>query len=129
MLPAGLSATQFECNFTHPDVAPSPDSGTAVGVPTATITSFSINNDIATFQAVNTFTPGTKVAISGLTSTAGTQINGLTVTVLGTGLTSAQFEANLNLVPAPANVGPTTDTGSAVPIVQPQSPIFLLTGQ
>ena len=129
VLPAGLSGTQFESNFTHPDVALTTDSGTAVGVPTATITSFSINNDIATFQAVNTFTPGTKVGISGFTSTAGTQINGLTVTVLGVGLTSTQFEVNLNLVPAPANVGPTTDTGTAVPIVQPQSPIFLLTGQ
>jgi len=129
VLPTGLSASQFECNFNHADVGATTDSGAAVGVPSATITAFSINNDVGTFQAINNFTPGTKVAISGLTSTAGVQLNGLTLTVLATGLSSSQFEGNLNLVPPAANVGTTTDTGTAVPIVQPQSPIFLLTGQ
>ena len=129
VLATGLSSTQFECAFTHADVTPTSDSGTATTVPSAVITSFSITNDIGTFTANNTFTPGTRVALSNFTSTAGTQLNGLTVTVLATGLSSTQFEANLNLVPAPANVGATPVTGNAVPIVPPQSPIFLLTGQ
>jgi len=129
VLQTGLSGAQFQCNFTHADVLLTPDSGTATGVPSATITSFSITNDVATFTAVNSFIPGTRVSISGLSSTAGTPINGLTLTVLATGLSSTQFEANLNLVPAPANVGPTPDTGTAVPIVPPQTPFFLFTGQ
>lgn len=129
VLATGLSASQFECNFTHANVGATTDSGTAVGVPSATITAFSINNNIGTFQAINSFTAGTKLAISGLSSTAGAQIDGLTLTVLATGLSSSQFEANLNLVPPAANVGTTADTGTAVPIVPPQSPIFLLTGQ
>ncbi len=125
----GVSASQFQCNFTHATVGPTTDSGTAVGVPSATITSFSINNNIGTFTAINTFTPGTRIAVSGLTSSAGVQLNGLTMTVLSAGLSSTQFEADLSLFPPAANVGPTTDTGTAVPIVQPQSPIFLFTGQ
>lgn len=130
VLSTGLSATQFECNFNYPtNVGSTPDTGTATSVPSAAITSFSIMNDVATFTAINNFTAGTKVALSGFTSSAGTQMNGLTVTVLATGLSTSQFEANLNLVPAPANVGATPDTGTAVPIVPPQSPIFLLTGQ
>jgi DNA-binding beta-propeller fold protein YncE len=129
VLPTGLSSTQFECNFTHANVAPTTDTGTATTVAAASVTSFSITNDIGTFTAINSFTPGTKVALSNFTSSAGTQLNGLTVTVLATGLSSTQFEANLNLVPAPSNVGPTPDTGTAVPIVPPQSPVFLLTGQ
>jgi len=127
VLQTGLSASQFECNFTHGDVGPTNDSGAAVGIPSATITSFSIANNVATFQAVNLFTPGTKVAISGLTSGAGIQLNGLTMTVIATGLSSSQFEAVGTTTLT--NASSTTDTGTAVPIVQPQSPIFLLTGQ
>jgi len=129
VLATGLSGTQFECNFTHPNVASTADSGTATSVASATVTSFSITNDVGTFTAINSFAPGTRIALSGFTSSAGTQLNGLTLTVLATGLSSTHFEANLNLVPAPANVGPTADTGAAVPIVPPQNPIFLLTGQ
>jgi DNA-binding beta-propeller fold protein YncE len=96
----------------------------------AAITALAINNDIATFTAVNNFTAGTRVAISGLSTTAGAQLNGLTLTVLATQLTATTFQANLNLVPAPGNVNPPiSDTGAAVPIVPPQSPVFLLTGQ
>lgn len=95
----------------------------------AAVTSFSITNDIGTFTALNNFTPGTRVSLSNFTTAAGAQLNGLTVAVLATGLSSTTFQANLNLVPAPSNVPLTTDTGTAVPIVPPQSPIFLLTGQ
>jgi DNA-binding beta-propeller fold protein YncE len=127
VLPTGLSGTQFECNFTDANVASTTDTGTAVSIPSTTITSLSINNNVVTFQAVNTFTPGTKVAISGLTSSAGAPIDGQTLIVLATGLSGTQFEASL--LSAESNVGPTTDSGTAVPIVPPQSPIFLLTGQ
>jgi hypothetical protein len=127
VLPAGLSGTQFEANFTYSNVGATTDSGTAVSVPAATITSLSINNNIVTFQAINTFTPGTKVAVSGLTSSVGAPIDGQTLLVLQTGLSGTQFEAALPL--SEANAGATPDAGVAVPIVPPQLPIFLLTGQ
>ena len=89
----------------------------------ATITGFSIASNVVTFQAVNSFFAGEKVSISGLTT--GTYLNGTTLTVLATGLSGAQFQCNftnpdVSLVP---------DSGSAVPSVSLQSPIFLLTGQ
>lgn len=91
----------------------------------ATITSFSITSGVATFQAVNNFVPGSRVAISGFTSSAGvTYLNGATLTVSATGLTGTTFEA---VVSAP-DTSATTDTGTAVPVSPPQSPIFLLTG-
>ncbi len=91
----------------------------------ATITSFSISSGVATFQAVNNFVPGSRVAISGFTSSAGTTyLNGTTLTVSATGLTGTTFEA---VISAP-DTSSTTDTGTAVPISPPQSPIFLLTG-
>ena len=93
----------------------------------AAITSFSISSGIVTFQAVNVFTPGTRVTISGLTSTPGLLLDGITCPVLSTGLTSTQFECIPS--PAQANVSSTTDSGTAVPQAPPQSPIFLLTGQ
>jgi DNA-binding beta-propeller fold protein YncE len=127
VLPTGLSGTQFECNFTYANVGPTTDTGAAVSIPSANITSLSINNNVVTFQAVNTFTAGTKIAISGLTSSAGAPIDGQTLLVLQTGLSNTQFEVAL-LLPE-SNAGPTADSGTAVPIVPPQSPIFLLTGQ
>ena len=91
----------------------------------ATITSFSISSGVVTFQAVNNFVPGSRIAISGFTSSAGTTyLNGVTLTVLATGLTGTSFEA---VISAP-DTSSTTDTGTAVPISPPQSPIFLLTG-
>jgi hypothetical protein len=127
VLPTGLSGTQFECNFTYANVASTADSGTAVSVPTAYITALSINNNVVTFQAVNTFTPGTKVAIAGLTSSAGAPIDGQTLIVLATGLSGTQFEATL--LSSASNASSTPDTGTAVPIVPPQAPVFLLPGQ
>lgn len=91
----------------------------------ATITSLSITSNIVTFQGANNFIPGVKVSISGLTSTPGTQLNGHTLTVLATGLSATQFEA----VVSQANVGSTADSGTAVPLTPPQTPIFLLPGQ
>jgi hypothetical protein len=91
----------------------------------ATITSLSITSDVVTFQAVNNFIPGVRVSISGLSSTPGVQLNGLTVSVIATGLSGTQFEA----VVSQPNVGSTADSGTAVPLSPPQNPIFLLPGQ
>ena len=89
----------------------------------ATITAFSIKSNVVTFQAANQFAPGQSVSISGLTT--GTYLNGLTLTVLATGLSGSQFECYF----PSADVSQTSDSGAAVPSVPTQSPIFLLTGQ
>lgn len=89
----------------------------------ATITAFSIKSNIVTFQAENQFAPGQSVSISGLTT--GTYLNGVTLTVLATGLSGSQFECYF----ASADVSQPSDSGAAVPSVPTQSPIFLLTGQ
>ena len=94
----------------------------------ATITSFQIANNIVTFYGANNFTPGTKVQISGLTSTAGVQLNGQTLAVVATGTTPSPY-FQCALTTATQSVNLTTDTGTAVPLVPPQSPVFLLTGQ
>ena len=127
VLQTGLSATQFSANFAHPDVTSTTDSGAAIGLQVAQITSLSINSNVVTFQGVNTFTPGTRVAISGLSSAPGSPLNGQTLTVIATGLSNKQFECVLNATEG--NVGSTTDSGVAVPQVPPQTPIFLVTGQ
>jgi YVTN family beta-propeller protein len=90
---------------------------------TVSITGFSITSNVITFQAANAFTPGQTVSISGLTT--GTYLNGLTLTVLATGLSSSQFECYF----ASADVAQTTDSGTAVPLPPSQTPIFLFTGQ
>ncbi|HTS08235.1 MAG TPA: hypothetical protein VMP68_21870 [Candidatus Eisenbacteria bacterium] len=128
VLPSGLSGTQFAASFTHSDVASTTDAGSALGLQVANITAFSINANVITFQAVNTFTSGTRVAISNLSSAAAINagINGETLTVIATGLSSKQFEC---VLPTPtANVGTTGDSGTAVPQVAPQTPIFVLSG-
>jgi DNA-binding beta-propeller fold protein YncE len=91
----------------------------------AAITAISVASNVVTFNAINTFTAGTRISISGLTSGAGTPLNGQTLTVIATGLTPTTFEA----VAAMPNVGTTADAGVAVPLSPPQLPVFLLTGQ
>lgn len=127
VLQSGLSATQFSANFTHADVTSTTDSGAAIGLQPAPITSLSINSNVVTFQGINKFTPGTRVAISGLSSAPGSPLNGQTLTVIATGLSNKQFECVLNA--AEGNAGSTADSGVAVPLVPPQTPIFLVTGQ
>jgi hypothetical protein len=96
----------------------------------STITAFQIASNVVTFTAANSFVAGQRVSISGLTTTTGgTSLDGLTLTVLGNGLTGAQFEANLPQDFPDPNVNLTTDSGKAVPLPPPQNPIFLLTGQ
>jgi hypothetical protein len=91
----------------------------------ATITSFAISSNVVTFQAANSFYAGENVVIQNLT--AGTYLDGLTLTVLGTGLTQSQFACAF----AHADVSQTSDSGTATPVSSavPQTPIFLLTGQ
>jgi len=93
----------------------------------ATITSLSITSNVATFQATNSFFVGENVSISGLTQE--TDLNGLTLTVLSTGLSGSQFECSLTHpdVPLTGNLG---STAAAIPAgAVPQAPLFLLTGQ
>ncbi|HTW31239.1 MAG TPA: hypothetical protein VMD76_06145 [Candidatus Sulfotelmatobacter sp.] len=96
----------------------------------ASITSFSINSGVVTFQAVNTFTAGTQVEIAGLSTAAGAPLNSTICNVLASGLSatppSTQFEC---VEPSLSNVGATADSGTAVPQAPAQAPIFLLTGQ
>jgi len=90
----------------------------------ALITAFSITSNTVTFQAANGFVPGQTVSISGLTT--GTYLNGLTLTVLATGLSGSQFECDFTH----ADVGLTADSGTALrPLPSLQTPIFLLAGQ
>jgi hypothetical protein len=89
----------------------------------ASITAFSITSNVVTFQGANQFTPGQQVSISGLST--GSYMNGLTLTVLATGLSASQFECDFTN----ANVALTTDAGTAVPLPPLQTPVFLLTGQ
>lgn len=88
----------------------------------AAITSLSTSGNLVTFTAANTFTPGTRVAISA----TGTSLDGQTLTVLAAGLTSTSFSCNLN---ASADQGVTSTRGKAVPLAPLQSPTFLLAGQ
>ncbi len=90
---------------------------------TAAITAFSITNNVVTFQAANSFTPGQTLTISGLST--GTYLNGSTLTVLATGLSATQFECNFTN----ANESLTTDSGTAIPQPPSQNPVFLFTGQ
>jgi DNA-binding beta-propeller fold protein YncE len=99
--------------------------GAATCSTVASITALSINANVVTFQAANGFVAGQKISISGLTSTAGAALNGLTLTVLGTGLSGLQFESSFS----GADVSTTPDSGKAVPLPPPQTPVFLLTGQ
>jgi YVTN family beta-propeller protein len=131
---ADINTTDSNVNGTGGGTTPADslvtDLPTAYGVCTqtscnsvASITAFSITSNVVTFQSANQFAPGQQVSISGLST--GTYLNGLTLTVLATGLSSSQFECDFTN----ANVALTSDSGTAVPSPPLQTPIFLLTGQ
>lgn len=75
----------------------------------ATITAFSITSNVVTFTAANGFTAGEVVTIEGLS--IGTYLNGVSFSVLGTGLSATQFEVAFTH----ANVSTTSDSGTAIP--------------
>jgi Ice-binding-like len=58
------------------------------------VTSFSINNNVVTVVAANDFVAGDQVAIFGFQDPANAFLNGNTLTVLPTGLSSSSFEAS-----------------------------------
>jgi len=87
----------------------------------ASITAFSIAGNVITFQAGNSFVAGQTVTISGLTS----YLNQVRLTVLPTGLSAAQFQCDFSH----ADVNMTTVSGSAIPSLPAQTPLFLLTGR
>lgn len=70
------------------------------------LTEVAVSADVLTITANNNLTSGQKVTFTGVGSA--TFLNGVTVTVLPTGLSATQFEANLTH----ANYGPTGDTGN-----------------
>lgn len=74
----------------------------------ASITSWSITSNVVTFQATNSFTVGEIVTIQGLST--GNFMNGVTFTILGTGLSGSQFEVAFNHANTSA-----TESGQAVP--------------
>jgi YVTN family beta-propeller protein len=88
----------------------------------ATITSFAISNNVITFQGVNSFVAGETIALSGLSNAP--YLSGVTLTVLSTGLTAAQFECSFTS----ADVASTSSAGTATP-APPQQPIFMVMGQ
>lgn len=87
--------------------APPPPVNVA-GAP-ATITSFAVADDIVTLTSSNAFAAGTAVLFSGLG--VATFLNGQTLTVLQSGLSSSEFQVAF----ATANVLTTADSGTATP--------------
>jgi hypothetical protein len=74
------------------------------------VSSFSVTNNVVTVIAPNDFVAGDAVAIYGFQAPANQFLNGNTLTVLPTGLSSSQFEANFNH--ANYTFTPTTGFGS-----------------
>lgn len=106
-----VSSIQVPFNAAPTIVFPSPQ-----WITSATITNFQIATNLVTFTAVNAFTAGDVVTISGLG--VGTYLNGQTLTILALGLSGTQFQAVFNH----ANVGSTADSGLATAAPQVNVP-------
>jgi len=102
-------AGNFSCTPTKKSLIPTPHGGTGIPslTPPAAITDFVITNNVVRFFATNVFQVGQKVVISGLS--AGAFLNGKKLTVIASGLSNSQFEANFSH----ADVGYTSDSGTA----------------
>jgi hypothetical protein len=72
------------------------------------LTSVQVSSNVLIIQAINNLVVGQMVTFSGV-GTA-TFLNGITVTVIATGLSGTQFEANFIHV----NYGPTADSGNVI---------------
>jgi sugar lactone lactonase YvrE len=72
------------------------------------VTSYSVANNVVSITAANTFTVGQLVSFSGLTSA--TFLNGLSLPVLSTGLSTTQFQVQISASPA-LTVPVTTEVG------------------
>lgn len=75
----------------------------------AEITNLSLTSNVITITANNTLAAGDVVQLSGLTTT--TALNGVKLTVISTGLSATQFEANYTH----ANIVSGAETGFALP--------------
>jgi hypothetical protein len=78
----------------------------AVQSETFPLTSVAVSSDVLTIQAINNLVAGETVTFSGVANA--TFLNGISVIVIATGLSSTQFEANL----VHSNYGPTGDSGN-----------------
>jgi hypothetical protein len=87
--------------------APPPPSNAAGAV--ANITKFAVTDNVVTLTAANTFTDGMAVLFAGLG--VATFLNGQTLVVLESGLTTHEFQVAF----AKADVPTTLDTGTATP--------------
>jgi hypothetical protein len=74
----------------------------------ATVTAWSITSNVATFTATNSFQAGQEILLQGFAGKSYTTVNDQIVTVLASGLSDTQFQANL-----PAPDASVTDTGVA----------------
>jgi hypothetical protein len=74
----------------------------------ATVTAWSITSNVATFTATNIFQAGQEILLQGFTGKDNTTVNDKFVTVLASGLSDSQFQANLTAPDASI-----TDTGVA----------------
>jgi hypothetical protein len=97
-----------------PSFVASNNSGTA-----AKITNISVTSNVVTITANNAFTAGELVGFTGLTALPA--LNGQTLTVSGTGLSSTQFEVGFTT----PNLSSTAETGTATP--QTSYPISSIT--
>jgi len=77
-----------------------------------TITGWNISGNVVTFTTSNTLTAGQQVTLSGFGTS--TFFNGQTVTVLSTGLSTSQFEANFTHASGSAVETGTGSTGTQV---------------
>jgi hypothetical protein len=99
VIATGLSGSQFEAQFAQPVGfgTSATENGNAIllsagPLATVPITAWSITSNVVTFTAVNTLATGNVVYLSGFPTS--TFFNGQAVTVLSTGLSGTQFEAN-----------------------------------
>ena len=89
-------------------LAPAQFEALLASAPSVAITDWSITAKVATFTAANSFTSGESVILSGFPTS--TFFNGIAVTVLASGLSGTQFEANFTHAD-----GSATETGLASP--------------
>jgi hypothetical protein len=83
---------------------------TATFLNRATVTATAVASNVVTVTCANNFQTGQLVRMQGLTTS--TFLNWVTLTVLSTGLSTSQFEANFTH----ANYSTTSDTGFAAPV-------------
>ena len=87
------------------------NTGSIFGPQVATITGFSITDNVVTFQGVNNFIPGSVFSVQGLS--IGTYLNNQSFIILSAGLSPTQFSAVFDAPDTPE----TADSGSTLNLV------------